>query len=167
MAGPEEGGAGQPGGGDYQTVREWYSNEIWGRRIYDDDALFEVMCLQVFQAGLTWRMALSRRDSFRRAFHGWRIGEVADMGPDSVEALLADPTIIRNRRKIEACIANAGTVRQIQEEHGSFCRWFYDGLASDDLGELQKWLRGVFKFMGPEIARMWLMASGRISTAEH
>ena len=146
------------------ALRDWYSNEIWGRRLDDDDVLFEVMCLQVFQAGLTWRMVLSRRDAFRRAFFGWRIAEVAAMTPDAVDRLLVDPSIIRNRRKIEACVANAGVVQQIQASHGSFCRWFYESLETDDLGELQKWLRGTFKFIGPEIARMWLMAAGRVST---
>ena len=153
-----------PEGESEEALRSWYSNEIWGRRIADDDALFEVMCLQVFQAGLTWRMVLMRRDAFRRAFHGWRIPRVAAMGPDSVSELVADSSIIRNRRKIEACIANAGTVMEIQASHGSFCRWFYHGLESDELEDLQKWLRGTFKFMGPEIARMWLMAAGRIQT---
>lgn len=149
------------------AVRDWYSNEIWGHRLDDDDALFEVMCLQVFQAGLTWRMVLGRRDAFRRAFHGWQIHKVAAMGPDSVERLMADPSIIRNRRKIEACVANAGIIQQIQASHGSFSQWFYHDLETDNLGELQKWLRGAFKFMGPEIARMWLMAAGRISTEGH
>ena len=149
----------------YAEARAWYSNEIWGRRLDDDDALFEVMCLQVFQAGLTWRMVLSRRDAFRSAFFGWRIAEVAAMTPDAVESLLADPSIIRNRKKIEACVANAGIIQQIQASHRSFCGWFYDSVPSDDLGELQKWLRGTFKFIGPEIGRMWLMAAGRIPTA--
>ena len=67
---------------------EWYAKEIWGRRATDDDALFEVMCLQVFQAGLTWRMILARRDAFRCAFDGWRIDSVASMGPEDVERLV-------------------------------------------------------------------------------
>lgn len=160
-----------PGGhsaGDAEAeFRDWYSNEIWGHKLEDDDLLFEVMCLQVFQAGLTWRMVLRRRDAFRRAFHGWQIHRVAAMDPDSVERLLADPSIIRNRRKIEACVANAGIVQQIQADHGSFCQWFYHGLEIGDLGELQKWLQGTFRLVGPEIARMWLMAAGRIETADH
>ena len=158
----------EPSPGDAEAeLRSWYSNEIWGRRLDDDDALFEVMCLQVFQAGLSWRMVLNRRDAFRRAFHGWRIDQVAAIGPDAVERMLTDPSIIRNRRKIEACVANAGIIQQIQAEHGSFCQWFYHALESEELGELQKWLRGAFKFVGPEIARMWLMAAGRIDTAGH
>ena len=141
---------------------EWYTTEVWGRRADDDNALFENMSLQVFQAGLNWRMILARRDAFRKAFHGWSIGEVADMGPRDVDRLLKDASIIRNRKKIEACIANARIIRGIQGQHGSLCHWFYDVLGGDDLSELQRTLRKTFKFMGPEIARMWLMASGRI-----
>ena len=141
----------------------WYATEVWGKRLDNDDALFEVMSLQIFQAGLNWRMILNRRDAFRAAFQGWRIDEVAPMGPGSVERLLQDASIIRNRKKIEACIANARIVQGIQEEHGSFCNWFYHVLEGDDLAVLQRTLRKVFMFVGPEIARMWLMASGRIS----
>ena len=147
-------------------LRVWYSKEIWGQRATGDDALFEIMSLQVFQAGLTWRMILSRRDSFRAAFADWNIETVAAMGQPDVERLREDPGIIRNRQKILAVIANAGTVLAIQKEHGSFCDWFYDGLPGDDSPSLQKELRATFKFMGPEISRMWLMASGRITREE-
>ena len=147
-------------------LMEWYATTIWGKRLDDDNVLFEVMCLQVFQAGLTWRMILARRDAFRQAFQNWHIDKVADMAPDDVDRLLQDPSIIRNRKKIEACIANAQTILGIQQQHGSFCRWFYQVLEGDDLAVLQKALRKIFKFVGPEIARMWLMAAGRV-TAEH
>ena len=150
------------GSAPHDPLREWYTKEIWGKQAEDDDALFEVMSLQVFQAGLTWRMILSRRDAFRKAFRDWNIDAVAGMSPDSVETLLQDPSIIRNRRKIEACVENARTIQRLQQEHGSFCRWFYEELEENDLAGLQKQLRATFKFMGPEIARMWLMASGRI-----
>ena len=146
--------------------REWYSKEIWGKRAAGDDALFEVMSLQVFQAGLTWRMVLSRRDSFRAAFADWKIDAVAAMGPPDVERLREDPGIIRNRQKIQAVIANAGIIQHIREEHGGFCQWFYDLLQGTDYPSLQKELRSTFKFMGPEISRMWLMASGRITREE-
>ena len=98
----------------------WYSTEIWGKRIDDDDLLFEVMSLQVFQAGLTWRMVLQRRDAFRRAFRGWRIDEVAGLGPDDIDDMVSDAAIIRNRKKIEACISNAQVIQELQREHGSF-----------------------------------------------
>ena len=151
---------------DEELFEEWYSSEIWGKRVRDDDALFEVMSLQVFQAGLTWRMILARRDAFRKAFNGWNIGAVAAMGPETVELLLQDPAIIRNRKKIEACIENARIIQEIQRRHGSFCGWYYEGLEEEDLAGLQQTLRSTFKFMGPEIARMWLMASGRISDGD-
>ena len=147
-------------------LREWYVNTIWGKRVNDDSSLFEVMSLQVFQAGLTWKMILDKRDGFRAAFANWDIDIVAAMGPGDLEALRNNAGIIRNRLKIQATIENARTVRKLQAEHGSFCNWFYDILPGDSYPNLQKDLQSTFKFMGPEIARMWLMASGRISREE-
>ena len=147
-------------------LEEWYSDDIWGKRAASDDSLFENMGLQVFQAGLTWRMILARRDAFRAAFNGWSIDAVAAMGPADVEELVKDAAIIRNRKKIEACIENARIIQGLRQQHGSFCNWFYHALEGDSLPELQKALRSTFKFMGPEIARMWLMASGRIAHGE-
>ena len=144
-------------------LRTWYSTTIWGKRQEDDDALFEVMSLQVFQAGLTWSMVLQRRDAFRSAFRGWKVDEVANMDPEAVDSLVEDASIIRNRRKIEACIANARTIQSLTTEHESFCHWFYNVLPGNDLAELQATLRKTFKFIGPEIARMWLLASGRLT----
>ncbi len=134
--------------------------------MHDDNALFEVMSLQLFQAGLTWKMILNKRDGFRAAFADWDINTVAAMGPGDVEALRSDAGIIRNRLKIQATIENARTVQKLQAEHGSFCSWFYDILPGSVYPDLQKELRGTFSFMGPEISRMWLMASGRITREE-
>ena len=67
---------------------EWYATEVWGKRVADDDALFENMNLQIFQAGLNWRMILARRDAFREAFHGWRVDKVAGMSAHDVSRLL-------------------------------------------------------------------------------
>lgn len=140
----------------------WYATEIWGKRVDNDDMLFEIMSLQVFQAGLTWKMILKRRDAFRKAFHNWNINVVASMNSTDVQKLLQNSLIIRNRKKIEACISNANVIKFIQKEHGSFCNWFYNIIEGNDLLYLQQTLKKTFKFMGPEIARMWLMACGRI-----
>ena len=129
----------------------------------DDNTLFEVMSFQLFQARLTWKMILDKRDGFRAAFADWNIKIVAAMGPEDVEALRNNAGIIRNRLKIQATIENARTAQNLQTEHGSFCTWFYDILEGNTYPNLQKELRGTFKFMGPEISRMWLMASGRIT----
>ena len=122
-------------------LREWYVNEIWGRRATDDDALFEVMSLQVFQAGLTWKMILDKRDAFRNAFAGWKIDAVAAMGPDDVERLRQDGGIVRNRLKIEGVIENARRVQAIRDEHGGFCRWFYETLEGQEYPPLAQELK--------------------------
>lgn len=140
----------------------WYATEIWGKRVNNDDMLFEIMSLQIFQAGLTWKMILKRRDAFRKAFNNWNITIVASMNLTNIQKLLNNSLIIRNRKKIEACISNANVIQIIQKEHGSFCNWFYNVLEGNDLLYLQQNLRKTFKFIGPEIARMWLMACGRI-----
>jgi DNA-3-methyladenine glycosylase I len=83
-----------------------------------------------------------------------------------VKSLLNDSRIIRNRLKIQAIVENARTVLSLQNEHGSFCNWFYNVLPGTEYPALQKTLRATFRFMGPEISRMWLMASGRITREE-
>ena len=147
-------------------IRDWYVNTVWGKQILDDNSLFEVMSLQVFQAGLTWKMILSKRDGFRSAFYDWDIQKVAVLGLPQIEQLCQNRDIIRNRLKIEGTIQNALTILSIQSEHDSFCNWFYNVLPGTDYPTLWKILHSRFKFMGPEISRMWLMAAGRITREE-
>lgn len=84
-----------------------YHDEEWGAPVRGDDALFERITLEAFQAGLSWRVILHRRDAFRRAFDGFAIAAVAAYGEPEVARLLADPGIIRNRAKVLAAVANA------------------------------------------------------------
>jgi DNA-3-methyladenine glycosylase I len=84
-----------------------YHDEEWGRPLRDDRALFEKICLEGFQAGLSWITILRRRPGFRAAFHGFEIQRVAAFTEQDVEALLRDERIIRHRGKIEAAIGNA------------------------------------------------------------
>jgi DNA-3-methyladenine glycosylase I len=84
-----------------------YHDEEWGRPLQGDDALFEMLTLEGFQAGLSWLMILRKREAFRSAFAGFRIEDVAAFGQDDVERLLGDAGIVRNRAKIEATLANA------------------------------------------------------------
>ncbi|WP_317852557.1 DNA-3-methyladenine glycosylase I [Streptomyces venezuelae] len=84
-----------------------YHDREWGRPVHGDDALYERLCLEAFQSGLSWLTILRRRAAFRTAFAGFRIAEVAGFGEADRERLLADPGIIRNRAKIEAGLANA------------------------------------------------------------
>ncbi|MFJ7044720.1 DNA-3-methyladenine glycosylase I [Streptomyces sp. NPDC101112] len=84
-----------------------YHDEEWGRPVHGDDALYERLCLEAFQSGLSWITILRRREGFRVAFAGFRIADVAAFTDADKERLLADPGIIRNRAKIEATVANA------------------------------------------------------------
>jgi len=84
-----------------------YHDEEWGRPVHGDDALYERLCLEAFQSGLSWITILRRREGFRAAFAGFKIAEVARFTDADRERLLADPGIIRNRAKIDATLANA------------------------------------------------------------
>jgi DNA-3-methyladenine glycosylase I len=91
-----------------------YHDEEWGRPVTDDDALYERLCLEAFQSGLSWLTILRKRDAFRTAFAGFRIEAVAGFGARDVERLLSDAGIVRNRAKIEAAIANAEAAAGIE-----------------------------------------------------
>src|SRR4051812_20626602 len=84
-----------------------YHDEEWGRPVVADDALFERLSLEAFQSGLSWLTILRKRDAFRSAFAGFRIGRVARFGDADVDRLLGDAGIVRNRAKIVAAIENA------------------------------------------------------------
>ena len=91
-----------------------------GRPLHDDQALFELLCLETYQAGLSWETVLNKRQAFREVFHGYHLQGVADMTDEELEALLDNPAIIRNRAKIFATRANAQAFLQVQKEFGSF-----------------------------------------------
>lgn len=84
-----------------------YHDDEWGRPVHDDTRLFEKLCLEGFQAGLSWITVLRKRPAFREVFHGFAPARVAAMGPADVDRLLDDARIIRHRGKIEATIDNA------------------------------------------------------------
>lgn len=84
-----------------------YHDDEWGRPVRDDQGLYERLCLEAFQSGLSWLTILRKREGFRAAFHGFDPEKVAAFGPDDVERLMADAAIVRNRAKIEATVANA------------------------------------------------------------
>jgi DNA-3-methyladenine glycosylase I len=84
-----------------------YHDDEWGWPQHDEVPLFEKLCLEAFQAGLSWLTILRKREAFRAAFAGFDLEKVAGFGPPDVERLLADRGIVRNRAKIEAAVANA------------------------------------------------------------
>ncbi|MGZ4395753.1 MAG: DNA-3-methyladenine glycosylase I [Gaiellaceae bacterium] len=92
-----------------------YHDEEWGRPLHGDDALFGLLTLEGFQAGLAWITILRKRDAFHAAFAGFRISAVAAFGEADVERLLSDPGIVRHRGKIEAAIGNARAALELPE----------------------------------------------------
>lgn len=96
-----------------------YHDEEWGHPVVEDRRIFEKLCLEGFQSGLSWLTILRKRDGFRRAFADFEVASVAAFGPADVERLLADAGIVRHRGKIEAVIANARAVLEAQAGGGS------------------------------------------------
>jgi DNA-3-methyladenine glycosylase I len=90
-----------------------YHDQEWGRPVRDDAGLFERLCLEGFQSGLSWLTILRKRENFRAAFSGFAPEVVAGFGPDDVARLLADSGIVRNRAKIEAVISNARAMLEL------------------------------------------------------
>jgi DNA-3-methyladenine glycosylase I len=97
-----------------------YHDTEWGVPVHDDRRWFEFLVLNAFQAGLSWRTVLNKRDAFRKAFLGFDPGKVARMSTARIEAAANNPAIIRNRLKIGAAIKNARVFLGLQEQHGSF-----------------------------------------------
>ncbi len=110
-------------GGD--PLYERYHDEEWGRPVDSDRTLYEKICLEGFQAGLSWYTILKRRENFRKAFANFDFKKVAKFTDRDVERLLQDESIIRHRGKIEAAINNARCVQEIIQELGSLAAYFW------------------------------------------
>jgi DNA-3-methyladenine glycosylase I len=157
-----------------------YHDEEWGRPVTDDDRLFEKLCLEGFQSGLSWLTILRKRQAFRQAFAGFRIADVATFGPADVERMLNDASIVRHRGKIEAAIGNAAAAVEVQRELGSFATlvWSFEpgrrGRAPKAMADvpavtpestaLSKELRRRgFRFVGPTTAYALMQAMGVVN----
>lgn len=102
-----------------------YHDEEWGWPTHDDVRLFEKICLEGFQSGLSWLTILRKREGFRRAFAGFDYRRIARFNQRSVERLLGDPGIVRHRGKIESTINNAKRAIEMESEHGSLSAFFW------------------------------------------
>ncbi|UCD36820.1 MAG: DNA-3-methyladenine glycosylase I, partial [Fidelibacterota bacterium] len=106
--------------GDGDPLMEAYHDTEWGVPVHDDHRLFEMLLLDNFQAGLSWRTVLHKRENFRLAFSGFDASKIAAYTDKDRQRLLADAGIIRNRAKVNAAITNAQAFLQVQNEFGSF-----------------------------------------------
>ena len=104
---------------------EAYHDNEWGAGVTADVRLFEKICLEGFQSGLSWLTILRKRDNFRAAFAGFDPAAVAQFGEDDVERLLADAGIVRHQGKIRSTINNASRALEMIEEHGSMANFFW------------------------------------------
>lgn len=153
-----------------------YHDREWGRPVHDERALFEKICLEAFQAGLSWLTVLARRDALRAAFADFDPAVVAGFGPDEAGALLEDPRIIRHRGKIEAVITNARAVLALRDAGRSLTELVWSHAPADhrrprriddiptrtaESTALAAELRGAgFVFVGPTTMYALLQAMG-------
>ncbi len=135
-----------------------YHDEEYGRKKHGDAALFEKLCLECFQAGLSWRTVLYKRDALRECFYSFDAARVAAMTEDDVAALMGDARIIRCRRKMEAVIHNAQRHLVLFPEEGSFSAYVYEHSSGEALSADLKRLG--YRFAGPVICEAFLMSVG-------
>jgi len=157
-----------------------YHDTDWGVPEFDDRALFEKLILDGFQAGLSWITILRKRENFRAAFDGFEPSVISTYGPEKIEALMADPGIVRNRAKITAAVAGARAWQEIQAREGfSHFLWKHlDGrprqnafrssaevpTAEETSTRLSKALRKEgFNFVGPTIVYAFMQAVGMVN----
>ena len=156
-----------------------YHDEEWGKPVRDADGLYEKLCLEAFQSGLSWLTILRKREAFRAAFAGFDIAAVARFGERDVERLLADAGIVRHRGKIEAAIANARAVLELRAQgtplhelvwaHApperppprSWDDWPAQTPESKELSKRLK--RAGFRFVGPTTAYATMQACGLVN----
>lgn len=110
---------------DQSEIYRNYHDREWGFPVTDDKRLFEKICLEGFQAGLSWITILRKRENFRAAFAGFDFHKVATFDESDIERLLQDAGIIRHRGKIEAAINNAARAIEMEREFGSLSRYFW------------------------------------------
>jgi DNA-3-methyladenine glycosylase I len=158
-----------------------YHDDEWGVPEHDDRRLFEMLTLEGAQAGLSWSTILNKREGYRRAFAGFDPETVARFSMRKVDRLLADPSIVRNRLKVESTVANARAVLQVQEEDGALdpYLWSFVGGAPKvnrhrTLGEIPAETaeskamstdlkRRGFRFVGPTVCYAFMQACGLVN----
>ncbi|BBX09372.1 DNA-3-methyladenine glycosylase I [Mycolicibacterium aichiense] len=157
-----------------QLYRDYHDDE-WGRELRGEVALFERMSLEAFQSGLSWLIILRKRDNFRRAFSGFDIETVAGYGDRDVSRLMADEGIVRNRAKIEATIANARAVAELDVDLSDLL-WSYappprprpktmadvPAITPESQAMAKDLKKRGFRFVGPTTAYALMQATGMV-----
>lgn len=158
-----------------------YHDDEWGVPLHDDRRHFEFILLDGFQAGLSWRTVLNKRENFRRAFDGFDPEKIVEYGEPERARLLADAGIIRNRAKVDATIGNARAFLDLQQREGGFDGWVWQFTGgrtiqnawaelteipakTAEAEEMSKALKAEgFKFVGPTICYAYMQAAGMVN----
>jgi DNA-3-methyladenine glycosylase I len=158
-----------------------YHDEEWGVPLHDDQKIFEFLVLDAFQAGLSWRTVLHKRENFRRAFDGFDVRSISAYGEKEFERLISDAGIIRNKAKIRGTIQNARCFLEVQKEFGTFDKyiWQFTGgkiinnkltslasmpVSSAESDAMSKDLKARgFKFVGSTICYAFMQAAGMVN----
>jgi DNA-3-methyladenine glycosylase I len=141
-----------------------YHDEEWGRPVRDERGLYERLCLEGFQSGLSWLTILRKRENFRSAFAGFDPEAVARFGTRDVGRLLADAGIVRHRGKIDAAIANARAVIALRETGTPLDRLMWEYRDAADAKELSRRLKAAgFRFVGPTTVYAAMQACGIVN----
>ncbi|UMB70906.1 DNA-3-methyladenine glycosylase I [Mycobacterium paraterrae] len=166
---------GKPGSADFELYRDYHDSE-WGRPLHGDVPLFERMSLEAFQSGLSWLIILRKRENFRKAFAGFAPEKVARFTDADVARLMADDGIVRNRAKIEATIANARAVAEVDDF--SELLWSFapagrrrarpktladvPSVTPESTAMARELKRRGFRFVGPTTAYALMQATGMV-----
>ena len=158
-----------------------YHDEEWGVPVYDDKTLFEFLILETFQAGLSWITILNKRENFRKAFDDFDYKKIANYSEDKIQELLQNPGIIRNQLKIRSAVSNAVAFIKVQQEFGSFYKYFWQFTDGKPINNSRQSLKEVpsttplsdaiskdlkkrgFKFVGSTVVYAHMQATGMVN----
>ncbi len=158
-----------------------YHDEEWGVPVHDDRTIYEFLVLEAFQAGLSWRTVLHKREAFRKAFAEFDVRRVARFGARDIARLLKDAGIIRNRQKIVAAINNANRFLDVQRDCGTFTKYMWSWVGHRSLvhrfrglkdyppyiEEAVTWSKDLkrrgFSFLGPTVVYAHMQAVGMVN----
>jgi len=153
-----------------------YHDKEWGYPVDDDQRLFEKICLEGFQSGLSWRTILSKRENFRAVFKQFDFNKIAKFSDNDIERLLQDEGIIRHRGKIEATINNAKCAQDMLKQEGSLAAFFWRyepavinhqpqtvSITAESIAMAKELKKRGWKFIGPTTAYAFMQAMGLVN----
>ncbi len=158
-----------------------YHDKEWGVPVYDDRQLFEMLCLEGAQAGLSWWTILQKRENYRQAFDHFDAEKIVHYSDEKIQSLLENPGIVRNRLKIQSVVTNAKAFLKIKQEHGSFSNYIWSFVDHQPIINHWKTIKEVpattelsdrmskqlkkdgFKFVGGTICYSFMQAVGMVN----